>query len=533
MARMGVFPRLSALTCAVAVALAARSPLEAQDAPPAPLTVAVRQVAGNTLYLDIGTDQGLATGDTLAVELADDAATSGVVVVTASTPTRAVLSFVGPPLDVLRGSAIVLHMVRAARVAPKVDTRPTTPAAESPEPAERSSPVASSPAHGRWSLDLAASHSTTQVGRTDPESVDRTFATPALRFDVTVPDAVGGFELRTSARVAYRYAAQDASLLRPTSVRVYEAALDRRFTSLPLRLTLGRFYSPAESYSGFWDGLMVRYGPESLGVGFLVGFQPDRWNETPSGELPKASVFVDTERRGRDWRWRADLSAHTVRPTTDLNGHTFLGLSQRIAAGPFRLSQDLQVDRDPDDGSWKVSELRMRSTVRLSPVVDLRVGVARDERYRLWTLSETFGPRRDRVDGGLGFRLGGAYLGLDASASRQEDGRTSWGSTTSLSAPPRGSGLGFAGSASFWSNEDGRVISAAPALLFGLGRARMRLGYRFYRADYPTYVSTTHAGELSADAPLATGLRLSARLRSQWGGGLRGQYLSLSLSRTF
>jgi thioredoxin reductase len=116
-------------------------------------------------------------------------------------------------------------------------------------------------------------------------------------------------------------------------------------------------HSPDESYSGFWDGLHLRYGRES-GLGVLVGFQPDLWNERPSTERPKASVVLDLARRGDAWRWSADVSAHQVRGAGLLPEHTFAGLSQSAAAGPLRLSQDLQVDRDPAAGGWRMSQHR-------------------------------------------------------------------------------------------------------------------------------------------------------------------------------
>ena len=514
--------------------------LHPQDAPR--LTVRVRQVAGASLYLDVGTAHGLATGDTLGV-LADSAgAALGRVVVTASTEGRSVLTFAGEPFAVARGDRLTLLLLRvpasvpAGEPAPPVPAEPPARAAPSeqvaPPPAPATAPRAR--AHGRVAADLGGLRSVTRVGGADPLDIERTFATPALRVDVTVPGAVGGFTLHTSARVAYRYSSGD--VVQPAgSARIYAASLERRFTSAPLRVLLGRFHSPVETYSGYWDGVLLRVGRDALGVGAIVGFEPDQWNEGLSSELPKATVFVDGSARGPGWRWHGDVSAHTVRPADSLVAHTFVGATQRLTAGPLWLSHDVQADRHPDGGSWRVSRLNVRAGLEVATGVELRVGLARREAYLLLRPDDPFAPKRDRLDAGIGVRGGSGYLSADVDVSRDAGGEVTRGASVFAAAYrlPKLERLGLSGSASRWSGDYGTTLSISPGMTLGLSRASLRVGYRYGRTDYLERTLTSHGLDGSLDAPLLGGMRFTARGRLQWGGLLRSQALDLTLYRIF
>lgn len=532
------------LVAALGLGLAA-SPAAAQEPPR--LTVRVRQVAGASVYLDVGTLHGLATGDTLAVLRDTLAGPVGRVVVTAATEGRSVLAVVGDVFAVARGDALTLLLLRgpppreAELGVPEVEPSPA--AAEPPSTPERRPPadVAPVPAlrprparHGRVALDFTGTRSVTRVGGADPVDVDRTFATPALRIDVTAPEAVGGFTVHTSARLAYRYSGD--GLLQPaTSARVYAASLERRFTAVPLEMVMGRFHSPAEMYSGFWDGLMLRVGRGGVGVGAIVGFEPDQWNEGFSTALPKATAFAEGSARGAGWRWRGDVSAHTVRPSDSLPAHTFVGLTQRLTAGSLSLSHDLQVDRHPSEGGWRVSRLRARAGLAVTDGIEVRAGVARRETYLLFRGGDPFAPRRDRLDAGLAVRGSAGFASVDVDVSRDADGRESRGASAYFSTfgLPGLDAVGLTGSVSRWSGDYGRTLTAAPGLSLDLPGATLRAGYRFGRTDYLDRAVTTHGVDASLDAPVGPGVRFSARGRVQFGDLLRSQTLDLTLYRIF
>jgi hypothetical protein len=515
----------------------------AQEAPR--LAVKVRQVAGASIYLDVGTRHGVAPGDTLQVAADSTGGSMGWVVVTAATEVRSVLTFAGEPFPVARGTPLTLLLLREPAERPAEAPAPqrvaTIPAGSGggagttvPEVRRLTPPASSSAPHGRVALDVSAVRSLTQVGGVDPLEIERTFATPSLRFDVTAPRAVAGFTLRTSARVGYRYSSEN-SVQPATSARIYAASLERDFTALPLYVSLGRFHSRHESYSGFWDGALVRLGGDGLGVGAIVGFEPELWNERPSAQRPKATAFVDGRARGAGWRWMGDFSAHTVRPRDSLPPHTFMGASQRLTAGPLLLSEDVQIDRDPTDGRWRVSRLRLRAVLELIAGLELRGGLARRETYVAERFESPFGARRDRVDGGIGLRMDGGYASVDMDLGKDAAGRETRGTSAffSVRSLPGIGFVGLVGSASRWSGEYGSTVTAAPGFIVDLDPLSLRMGYRYGRSDYLERVVRTHGVDASVDAPLGSGMRVSARARLQWGGTLESRGLDLTLYRIF
>lgn len=535
---MGGARRILPLGLVLALALVT-SPVEGHGQEPPTATVRVRQVAGSTVYLDLGARHGLATGDTVEVSVEPGGPIVGHLIVTAATEVRSVLSGAGEGLPVVRGQVLVLHLVREPLEPPPPVDGPNTPserpeAAESGSQARRQTGALSATrrsAYGHVALDLQGSRTVTSFGGSDAEHVTRSFATPAFRLDLTAPQAVGGFTFRLSGRLAYRYSSTSA-IDPPGSARVYAASIERTFSRVPLRFRLGRFHSPVESYSGFWDGLFLRVGGRAAGVGVLVGFEPDRWNEAPSTNRPKLSAFVDLDHRGHGWRWHADLSGHAVRPRDGFPDHTFMGLSQRISAGPFALTQDGQVDRD-QDGTWRLGRLRVQASLALTRRLQVDGGFLRREEFRFWRTEDLFAPRTDRLTAGFAFRWSGG--GLRASVSTQAGAveTRSWGFGGSLDTGVLpGLGIGGSAAAATWSGPYGRTLTVSPGLAAAIEEATLRLAYRFYRADFLDRITTTHAAEGSLDVPLGPALRATVRGRMRW-GNLRADALQITLRRSF
>lgn len=491
----------------------------------------VRQVAGSNVYIDRGASDGVAAGDTLVVLRGPDGPVLGTLVVVAATADRSVLAFAGAVFPVTRGQVLTVRSPGGAvPAATPGDTGPGRPGARPAEPARPARPRA----YGRIGAELSHDRSVTTFGGSASNDVSREFTSPALRLDLTVPDVGAGIRFRTGMRVSYRNAGP-TPLAPESSVRVYSAYLEKEFGTAPFRVTLGRFASPAESYSGYWDGLLLRAGGRNHGGGVIVGFEPDRWNERPSLEVPKATVFLETRHRGAGWRWDGEASAHAVRPTDSLPDHTFAGFSQHLGVGAFRLSQDLQVDEDPVAGGWRVSRIQLRGDVVLSPGWLVRASAARRESYLPWYLEDLFAPRHERVGLGLAYHGSGGSLGVDGYGTRRigaTDGRAA-SASFSLARLPRLDGVGLAGMASYWKDDITRTVTAAPSFVIGRGDVRGRLGYRLHRWEAAQEVRLTHGGEAGVDVMLPSGLRGSLRVFAQRGGGLRRESVRFSLVRVF
>jgi len=521
---------------ALASALGAPDGTAAQA--PEPISVRVRQVAGESVYLDIGTRHGLLTGDTIRAELMDPAAAAADLSVVAASEERSVLSFVSAPFVVTAGETLRLFLRRPpvapvpAVAAPREDRAPPQPPTL-PTSADRNAPSAGTWS-GRVTADVTGLRSTTIVGGADPIGITRTFATPGLRLELSAPRIVSGFDFNTTARVSYRYS--DRGIMDPAmTTQVYEASLARTFESVPLRLEIGRFRNTSETYSGYWDGLSVRYGGTTLGVSALFGFQPDRWNGAPSTDRPKATVVLDATRGGDQWWWEADISAHLVSGGDSMPDHRFLGFSQRIGTRRLRVNQDLQIDEDPT-GGVVVSRLRVQGSLEMGAGWRALTGFTRRERYgeQRTQSEELFAPRSDRIMGGLTYRGEGTAFGLEASRSIPEEGSASQGYRAYADRTTLGAfGLGGSLHASYWRGDFGSSLSVSPRLTRSWGRAYWTLGYGVVRNDYLSRTSTEHQVAISSDLPWGTNTHVYFQLRAGFGSTLRSQDLRIQISRRF
>ncbi len=537
------------------------------------ITVRVREIAGSSMYLDVGTQKGIVAGDTLPVlSGSPSSAVRGRVVVMAATGTRSVLTFAGPPFPVTRGESLVLQLPRGPAMAPPPTTAastvgadttraaddsagasvaahgtpieapaapvPTAPSASPPSDSETSAQAPEAPhaaPHGSVSLDVSAMRSTTQVGNPIPASVARTFATPTMGLDLTVPRAVGPLSLNTDMYLSYRYSS--GNVVQPAmGADVFAANLEGDFRDF--RFTLGRFYSPMDSYTGFWDGLMLRAGGSGLGVGAMAGFEPNLLTQRPSLSTPKAALFVDGGAHGQGWSWSGNLTGAFARPNYAPD-HMFFSAGQRFSIGPVWLSHDMEIDRNPTTGRWTLSQLYVRASVAVTSGVQVHAGFSRSEPWLPelpgFQQQAVFGPRSDQLDAGLSLQGGGGFLSADVFTGTDVTGSSTRGATGSFAIPhlPDLEHLGLSASVSTWDGAYGTTLFASPSVILDVSGATLRVGYQMDRAKYLGRSTKTNGADLWLDAPLAGGLRLSGRLDAQFGGLMNTQSFEIGLYRFF
>jgi hypothetical protein len=383
------------------------------------------------------------------------------------------------------------------------------------------------------SLDVDATRSTTRYGSGEEQKIDRTFATPALRVRTHVTGLPGDLSLTANTRLTYRY--NNSGFQQPSTVlRLYELSVAKSFRTVPLELRAGRFYNRYESYSGYWDGILARVGTRRAGIGVLAGFQPNRWNQGFSTDLPKLSLFADARLRGHGVRYDIDVSAHRVEPNNGLLRHTFLGLSQKLRVGDFRLNQDLQVDEDPLEGGWEITRFRLDAGVDLGPGLQLRAGISRHRPYRLWDSLSVISYPRDQAGAGFTLRVAGGTVGADVAVNRDLNERIGRSFSSFFRLPERGPlGIGLNGSARYWTGSGYSVLSLSPGLSRSFGSTRTRLAYRFYRSRYDDREFSRHSIEGGFSLFLGRGLRYSMQVSTQWGDDLSSNRIYTGLSRNF
>lgn len=515
--------------------------LGAQEVEETRVLAIVDYVAGTDFYLAVGTEQGIREADTLPVYDGPGGGGEllGTFVIVSASARRSVANVLGESMDVERGATIYLG-VPADRATPAREAGeaagpdPALGAAGTPEGDRLQAPPALPPRfHGRVSLDYDVYRTTTRWGEGPDAEQTRSFNTPTFRLQTRGRNLPGGFALGVGMRLSHRMSSDD--IVQPvTSTRIYQLDVEKRFDAMPLEMHLGRFSSPFDEFSGFWDGLLLRVGPEGLGAGVAVGFEP-RWsNEGFGTDRPKALGFVDFRAEGQRARYSGAFSFLGIRPRDGLPDRTSLGLSQRLRFGRVWIHQRLEVDRDLEGTGWDLSRIQVDGSLQLVGGLEAFAGWRRWRYLPLWSPGAELGPVENRGHAGLSFwgRAGGGSVDLALDRPQEgEGGRTVSGSFYLVRTPIPGIGVG--GSTSYWTRADDSSLLISPEIRASLGPLTLRGGHRFYRILVRDDESTTQFSDLSLTFPLGGGVFLRVRGSTQWGGDLSSNRLFASIWKGF
>jgi hypothetical protein len=493
------------------------------------IDVTVEYLAGSNIYIDAGRERGILDGDTVLAYSVEGGPLLGVLRVISASADKAVLTFLGDPFPITRGNSLSLAFESVPAQGPVAGIGEVV--------GEPGAPTVSQQGYGpqltgRLTADMDLLSSQVSFPGSSLASVDRVFAMPALGVRATLARLPGGVTFNTNMRLAYRYSSDSAIEPEP-SARIYEAAISKTFGGSVL-VQAGRFYNPFERFSGYWDGALVRFGGRNLGAGVATGFEPDRANEGFSSQLPKYSAFVDYRYRAGSLAYAGDVSVHQVRPRNDLLEHTYFGWSQRLGVQRFRVSSDLQVDRDPADGGWEISELFLNTSIPLGERLILGGRYVRRRPYLIWAGDEPFADLREQTGAGLTYSGLGGFIGLDVTANRWEDGARSLTYGSSL-AIPRTSfwDLGISASASYWSRDGTDALVLSPGVNRSFGLVDSRLGYQLYRSGNPAGTIETHAVDLQVSFPLTRRTFASLGGQLRLGDALQSQNLRATIWTNF
>jgi len=534
----------------VALRLAAPALLAAGvSAQPAPtIEAVVTQVAGQNAYLDAGAAAGLAAGDTLEAFRGDTRA--GTLVVVSSLDDRAVVAFAGEPFPLTRGTRLTL--VRTA------GRRPPAPAATPAAPAPADS-VAARPSildrPGATAAATRAPHSMRIDGRLqlgvnglrtatdlpgDLPDATRSFATPFAALRVRADGIAPGLTLDVNARSSYRWA-EDAAIDRAGDTRIYTLALSGRFGGVDARA--GRFVLEHDPFTGAWDGLALRLGSRTRGVGVAAGLQPDYGASVPTTDFPKAALFAHAEGPlGGGARGRVQALAGAISPTGEgLTLRPFAGVRPQVWARGVTLSGEAMADRVPDStGAWTLSRVSGRASVEAAPGVRVHAFALRRRSYLLFANTQALLPPSTRVGAGasVSLRSGplpGATLRADVSRAWARD----LAATVSVSGGayvPRipGVPVGVSLDATSWSRDDGagarRGLSAGAALTYAVRGGFAQAGYRYGSSPIGAGESLTTQGfDATVQVRLTARLAMTLQATLQSGDVLRSTRLYTSV----
>ncbi len=492
------------------------------------LEVLVEQIAGANIYLRGGTDDGISANDTLTVLNDAGDQVEGALFVISATATRSVVSFLADPFPLTRGTLLGI------RVGPTSLAEGDTNEPGRPDTITEDSPPRAYPTvTGRLSLQLNTLGSTTKWLSNEEVSVDRRFTTPAVGLRLSVKDLPGGLEFQSNLRGSYRYSPDD--LVQPAhSIRVYQTSLNKSFDRVPLQIQLGRFYNRYETYSGYWDGLLLRYGGRRFGAGVIAGYEPTRANEGFSTSLPKYTAFVDFSHLGERVGYYSDVSFHQQLPEEDLPDQTFFGWSQTLTIARTRVGTDVQVNRDTDSDTWSVTRLHANGSVPLNSRVSLLGRYAFDKPvYRYGSLQL---PSFERQQASVGFRYwdraGNASILVATNRFNEGDRSYSVSSSFGISRT-RFLDLGFFGAGTLWLQEETRALNLLGGIDRVFGRVQTRASYRFYGTVGANSTLQSHTVDAALVLPLGSRTFSTITARIQRGRNQTSNGLFVSLWTSF
>lgn len=503
--------RLSGL--ALAILLLSRAG-EAQTPRPA----VVVQVAGATLYLNVGSDSGLRAGDTLAVRRQAAGPTVGALTVLAATPTRAVLGFAGPAFPITRGDTIHLTPQRGGESragASAAGVAVTTPGSGAPP----SGSVADRSSAPRWrregsmGAELWGSHTETIGLGADPVRSTRDIGIPALRLNGIAQAEQSRF--RVNLRAEQR--AGPATVWdRQTRLRVYEARFDRSIGAA--QLTAGRFYSDFDHQSAFWDGVSLRVAASrAWSFGAAAGFEPARGNEEPSFETPKVAGYVGLRRGDARYDISGDFALTQTLPQQAAQRRSGADLALRLRIGRVSISQDLEAAPPAASLGWELSRVALRASAPVGPRGQAYASAVSDRFTPLDTAFLLPFTRRERVTAGYSLSTaGGGFVDINATVNDPRGDRSGYALGSTVAWPnvlPTATALMHG---TWFDDGLGTGLLMSPALEYRLRGARLRGGYQFFYTSYPAYAAQTHGIDLRIWKPLgarsAGVLQLTERL---------------------
>lgn len=479
----------------------------------------ISQVAGQHLYLDLAQPSALQAEDTLALE--DGAATEHLLIVVAGDSTRALVTFAGDPFPLTRGSTISFTIHRGPGVGPGPAVAAAVPAATLPRTARRR-PVR---VNGRVLLSIDGLQTRTTGLGSDPEVIERDFATPVAAVRLQVTQLPGGLEFNANVRSSHRYSTDD--LVRPeTLVRIYQLSLAKTFNAIPLSFRLGRFYNPYEYFSGYWDGGMLYFGRSHIGGGVIAGFEPKLANDGFQSSHPKATVFLQARGRSSNVGYRTNLSFNTVFVQDTTPAHNFVGWALDSYFGRTTFSTSLQVDDNPDGDKPIVTRLLGRLSIPAGRHFILRGRASRRLPYRLGPATNVIPYRRDRVGGGVTILGGGVSLTADVTWNQQEGLSSLMSYAGGVYVPRTVADIRLSLSGSYWSDggdtggagEKGLALSGRLSRRFG--KLDTGLGYQYYSSEILGREDVSHLLDLSLTLPLSRSTRASIRARTRKGDRL-------------
>ncbi len=500
------------------------------------------QISGQTLYLNAGRNQGISTGDTLTVYAGEkNGHIRGRLHVIAAISQSCSAEFLGRPFSLTRGEEIYFSTVAPPQkqiaqnsASPDSVRRKSIMDEKSTFKAPGRSNVVSPVITGRIMTGGYLNLSQSRFSSLDPSWTHQTYASPFVNLMLRGRELPGNLQFDVNMRWSYRYLKQRP--FSPTNLfSIYNIKVSKQFKAVPLlSVSVGRFYNQYERFSGFWDGVMLRYGSYSNGVGVITGFEPSLSSQGFSTSVPKHSIFAYTSQNiGPVWS-SSEISFNAMYPNNGWMNHLFWGLHQDFRLGRSLIGGSVQVDRDPTQGKWTLTQGYLQGRFQLIGGLSANANWLRQRPYQIWQTTDPIGYTRTSYGGGLSYDFSSGYVSSNVSVDKSDltqaaDNYSLYGSLQHT----RFWQLGFSGHGSYWSDHTNKVLSAGFGINRWFGQNQFDLGYDFYRTDFVGQAVVSHSITAHFYVPLMKKMILDLQTRFDIGSVTQNKSIYLSIWYNF
>lgn len=491
------------------------------------LRTQVVQISGQVFYLDAGQNQGISSGDTLTVFESEHGNTvRGRLVVIASSSASSSVRYLNTPFPLTRGEELYVTNVATKMPATKrvaanaADTlrrgsiMTKTPAVRPREARSVYQPLVT----GRIMTGSYLNFSQSRWSMLDSTWSHQSYISPYMNMILRAYHLPGNMEVNVNMRWSYRY--MNLHPISPSNLfSLYQLQISKHWDKVPFSISIGRFYNRYEDFSGFWDGVMLRYGSYDNGIGIISGFEPDQSSSGFSSTVPKHSVFAYTNQPIGQVQSSTEISFNALYPKNNWLNHLYFGGSQEFLYKRNSLGGSFQLDRSPLNGQWVVSEGYLHARISLSGGLYLNGLWRRNHPYHLWLVNDPFGFLQTEYGGGLSFDFSNGYI---AGNILRDTGN--WASAA-LNYDLYGSyrlpvwNLGFNAQANYRDDKTNRALSFGGGIDRWFGSFQLNLQYQYYRTDYLNQRILSQTISTQMNIPLMRKLYID--LQAQYGfGGL-------------
>ena len=365
---------------------------------------------GNQVYINSGTSHLIATGDTLWIE-AQETQRIAYLVIQASAK-RSLIQPISESLNLTIGNDIRIYLVPKINSEIKKEERQKRtslfdlPENKSSTFSKSTSPIIS----GRYLFGLNSFGSRTQWNEHIKDAVYRFSVEPSASYVLRASRLPGNWDVSINSRLDYRYNSR-TSLTPATQLRLYEFQAEKKFRSVPLRLQIGRFYNRYDSFSGFWDGVLLETGNSFYGAGLIAGSEPVRSSEFSSVSQPKVSAFTHLNWNIGAFKSNSELSLTQVKSSFG-PVHRYAGFQQYFNWNKTRVSVSGQIDKNTVGSNWRFSNFSTTIRQTIFTKIDISARYSRREPFRVWQ-PIVFGTVNEQIGAGFTVRHTGFYWGND------------------------------------------------------------------------------------------------------------------------